>query len=155
MNRIIIGIDVGQTGAIAAITNSGKLVGVWDMPLEKYVINSKAKHRVDGAALHRILSVLDDVALCRVENVFANPTQGVSSMFSFGDAFGCVRTVVGICGFATEYISSQSWKKKRGLIGTDKDTARLQAIELFPAASLHRKKDIGRADALLIAYSGL
>ena len=40
-----------------------------------------------------------------------------------------------------------------GLIGTDKDAARLLAIKRFPSAEpqLRRKKDSGRADALLLA----
>lgn len=45
------------------------------------------------------------------------------------------------------------WKRRFGLIGQDKDAARLLAIQRFPAAALQlqRKKDNGRADVLLIA----
>ena len=45
-----------------------------------------------------------------------------------------------------------SWKRRFGLTGQDKDAARLLAIQRFPAAALQlqRKKDNGRADALLI-----
>lgn len=45
------------------------------------------------------------------------------------------------------------WKRRFGLIGQDKDAARLLAIQRFPATAfqLQRKKDNGRADALLIA----
>lgn len=45
------------------------------------------------------------------------------------------------------------WKRRLGLIGQDKDVGRLLAIQRFPSAAhlLRRKKDHGRADALLIA----
>ena len=43
------------------------------------------------------------------------------------------------------------WKRTLGL-GKDKEASRLKAIQLFPTADLRRKKDHGRAEALLLAY---
>jgi crossover junction endodeoxyribonuclease RuvC len=45
------------------------------------------------------------------------------------------------------------WKRALGL-GKDKEAARLRAMQLFPAADLRRKKDHGRAEALLLAWWG-
>jgi crossover junction endodeoxyribonuclease RuvC len=45
------------------------------------------------------------------------------------------------------------WKKALGL-GKDKEQARLRAMQLFPGADLRRKKDHGKAEALLLARWG-
>src|SRR5262245_61554347 len=37
--------------------------------------------------------------------------QGASSMFSFGDGFGAVRTTVDLCGFPVVYVRPQAWQK--------------------------------------------
>ncbi len=49
-----------------------------------------------------------------------------------------------------------SWKRWFGLTNQGKDAARLLAIQRFPSAAgqLQRKKDNGRADALLIGLYG-
>ena len=45
------------------------------------------------------------------------------------------------------------WKRALGL-GKDKEQARLRAMQLFAGADLRRKKDHGRAEALLLAWYG-
>ena len=58
-------------------------------------------------------------------------------------------------GSRTEFnlISPQAWKYSCELKGKDKDDSRLLAIKKFPflAGKLKRKKDVDRAEALLIA----
>jgi hypothetical protein len=39
-------------------------------------------------------------------------------------------------------------------LGKDKEQARLRAQQLFPAADLRRKKDHGRAEAILLGRYG-
>jgi len=51
-------------------------------------------------------------------------------------------------------VRSVVWKKTFGL-GKDKEQARLRAQQLFPAADLRRKRDHGRAEALLLAHWAL
>jgi crossover junction endodeoxyribonuclease RuvC len=45
------------------------------------------------------------------------------------------------------------WKKAFSL-GKDKEASRLRAQQLFPSADLRRKRDHGRAEALLLAWYG-
>jgi len=61
--------------------------------------------------------------------------------------------VLAALGIPVSMVHPQRWKKSTSLIGKEKDVARTVAIQRFPAAAdqLKRKKDIGRADALLIA----
>jgi len=47
----------------------------------------------------------------------------------------------------------QIWKKAFSL-GKDKEQTRLRAQQLFPGTALRRKKDHGRAEALLLALYG-
>lgn len=56
-----------------------------------------------------------------------------------------------------ELPSPQRWKKEMMAdMGKDKDASRLRAIQLFPVVAnrLDRKKDDGRAEALLLAEYG-
>ena len=146
---IYIGIDVGVSGAIAAVDKGGAFLWCEEMPT---IIDGKAT-AVDAIGLGRILfggagGVITAVA---VEKVGAMPGQGVTSMFNFGKSYGTVLGVVGALGFSRRDVTPQLWKKHFGLIGRDKDASRGEAIKMFPGASLSRKKDQGMAEALLIA----
>jgi hypothetical protein len=81
---------------------------------------------------------------------------GGTSMFGFGRSVGVVEMLFAARGIPYRFVTPIAWKKHFGLTGKDKDAARALALELFPAASglLQRKKDVGRADALLIAEYG-
>lgn len=148
-----LGIDPGTTGAIAALVD-GQLLDVVDMPI------------ADGCVVAALLRTelvelaaagFDSRPLVVVEKVHAMPKQGVSSTFKFGRSLGVIEGVVGGLGWPLEWVTPQAWKKQHGLINRDKDAARLLAIETWPelADSFKRKKDVGRADAALIAAAGL
>lgn len=146
-----IGIDPGLTGAIAVLSDTGKFVAVHDMPVMK--LGKSKKNQVDPVALSElILGIAPTSAV--LEKVGAMPGQGVSSMFNFGMGYGVIQGVLAALWVDYALSTPQKWKKECGLIGKEKDAARLLAIELFPDASLARKKDGGRADALLIAKFG-
>jgi len=171
---MIIGIDPGASGAIAVIEPGGTFL--FDMP----VLTRKAGGmKADGAGLANIIrdslifpkkntkstdhwgdwggTHFYQLATVYIEQVSAMPGQGVTSMFRFGEAFGIVVGVVAALGLPIHFVAPATWKKHHGLIGSDKDQARTRAIELYPhlASQMTRKKDIGRADALLIADWGL
>jgi len=109
--------------------------------------------RVNAAALARLLREWrPDCAA--VELVGSFPGQGISSAFNFGHGAGVLAGVLGALEIPTHLYVPTLWKKHYGLAGKrdDKDAGRQRAIELFPAvAGLDRRKDGGRADALLIA----
>ena len=78
---------------------------------------------------------------------------GTQSSMNFGDHFGKAKCVLEVLGIDYARAEPVVWKRSMGLIGAEKDAARILAIKLYPDAEdrLRRKKDIGRADALLIA----
>jgi crossover junction endodeoxyribonuclease RuvC len=149
---IKIGVDVGLKGAIAFLNDDNTFVEAHDMP-----VMAKGKHnQVNAAALARMLCnyspmLEDNPATAYVEQVASFPHQGVSSMFSFGMSFGIILGVLAALQIPCILVSPQSWKKRAGLTGKEKDMARTLAVQLYPQADLSRKKDIGKADAILIA----
>lgn len=147
---VVIGIDPGLTGAIAVL---GEAIEAYDMPV--MAKGTGKKQQVNAAEVANILLCHQGAATVYLERVAAMPKQGVSSTFSFGETFGVMRGVTAALGIPLELVTPQSWKRRFSLLGADKDAARTKAIELFPEAPLSRKKDIGRAEALLIAVYGL
>ena len=152
--RITLGIDPGQTGAIAVLAD-GDFAGFIDMPV---VPRPAGGNHVDAAtlaaALRGIFSAHPGAHVFGVlEEVGAMPKQGVSSMFRFGESYGVIRGVLGAVGIPYMQVRPERWKKYLQLSGKEKDCARTVAIQRHPTAAAHlgRKKDIGRADALLIA----
>ena len=159
---IAIGIDPGITGAIAVVDRSGnELLDLEDMPTIKA---KNGKSQVNIPELASILRREPRWAEVRLEQVNAMPgkakpgqqarTMGATSAFNFGANFGAIQGVVQTLGFPITLVRPQAWKQAAGLINADKDYARTRALQLYPDADLARKKDIGRADAILIARYG-
>lgn len=150
----MIAIDPGITGAIARISQSGAYE-VKDLPvMEHGKGKAKVKKQINPSGLRDILEIYyREGETIVIERISSMPGQGVATMFSMGDTFGCIRGVCAAMGFKVQIITPQSWKKYYGL-GKDKEVCRAKAIELFPKAELSRKKDHNRAEALLMANYG-
>ena len=149
-----IGIDPGISGALALLTDDLKLLEVIDMPAM-----AQGKHQqVNAAELGKIIErwrrKYEGNLTAYLEHVSAMPGQGVSSMFGFGVSYGIVQGVLGALQIPVIMVTPGVWKRRAGLIGKEKDMARTLAQRMYPAANLARKKDIGRADAILIAHFG-
>lgn len=157
-----IGIDPGISGAVAILSNDRlSLFDMFDMP----VMTTGKKQQINPYELHRLLAKMLDAStyydgpgqtaqsvVC-LEQVSARPGQGVSSTFGFGVSFGIIQGVVACLEVPVVLVTPAAWKRRAGLLG-NKDQARTMAQRLYPTAELGRKKDIGRADAILIARFG-
>ena len=88
-----------------------------------------------------------------IEKVSAMPGQGVTSMFNFGQSFGILKGICSAMQLPLYYVRPAKWKKYFGLINSEKDASRTTATEMFPnfSSQLSKKKDINKADAILIA----
>lgn len=158
----VVGIDPGISGAIGLLVN-GQFVRVEDMPVMQRGETSK-KQMVNDVELARILRDMAPHVLV-IELVNGMPARGpggveikigAASLFNFGDCAGCIRGVTGALGIERHFVTPKAWKTRAGLIGgRDKEASRALAINHWPAAPLGRKKDSGRAEALLIARYGL
>ena len=151
---VVIGIDPGLSGAIAFLSED---FGAWveDMPVIGHSKTGFVKRAVDLVALARMLEPygMSGTASAFLERVNAYPGQGVGSMFSLGMSFWGVAGVVCALGIPLTLVEPKNWKAKYRL-GSDKELARALASRYYPLLDLTRKKDHGRADALLIARYG-
>lgn len=155
---MIIGVDPGLTGAIAALDDHGRVLALEDMPTTPKRVGKGSE--VNGYLLAEIFHALaahHGKGRVWLEAVSAMPKQGVTSVWSFGMSVGMVRGVVAALGFPLELVRPQEWKKFHGILRKEKDASRTLAISKHPelARDLAHKKDHGRADALLIAEYGL
>jgi crossover junction endodeoxyribonuclease RuvC len=156
--KLRIGIDPGISGAVAVLDENLACVAAYEMPTMKM----GKKQQVNAAELARLLRIhtkwLQHDPTCvtaYLELVAAMPGQGVTGMFNFGMSYGVVQGVLAALDVPTELVTPGTWKKRASLVGKEKDMARTKAQMLYPTLNLGRKKDIGRADALLIArFSG-
>lgn len=153
-SNFLVSCDPGLSGALAIfdISESPALVKFIDTPVTAR--GKTTKNKIDCEALCRVLWAFEDlVSMFALEAVHSMPSQGVSSSFNFGHSYGVAEMLGHAIGSnRVELITPQAWKKHFGLIGTEKDEARVLALGLFPhmADSLCKKKNSGRADAALI-----
>ena len=155
-SRLTFGIDPGLTGAIVTLLD-GEAGPMIDMPTRRV----DGWGEIDARALaifireQRAAHPGAYVSAC-VEKVGAMPGDGGTSAFRFGETSGGIRFTLDVLGIPYTRAIPAVWKRQFSLIGKDKDAARQLAIQRFPEAAhmLIRKKDNGRADALLIALYG-
>lgn len=148
---ILIGIDPGLSGAIAAL-DGDKCIGIWDMPVMN---KSKGKNQIDPYGLKDLLARINP-AMAWVEFVSAMPGQGVTSMFSFGEGCGVIRGCLACHLLPHQYVVPRKWKKHFNLLGKDKSASIPAAKQLIPSSAewITLKGHNGRADAVLIAKYG-
>ncbi|HEY8331553.1 MAG TPA: hypothetical protein VIO83_09535 [Pseudomonas sp.] len=151
--RLTFGVDPGLTGAVATLID-GEPGPVLDMP----TVEVDGWGEVDARAVVVFIRELRAahpgayVSAC-IEKVGARPGDGGTSAFRFGQTAGKLQAILEVLGIPATRVVPAQWKRAFLLLKQDKDAARLLAIARFPSAQkiLSRKKDNGRADALLIA----
>ena len=141
---IYCGIDPGFSGAWGMIDHHGEYWSCGDMihngnHLLSRDIIAEMKQAIDRQDVEFIL-----------EAVHAMPKQGVSSTFKFGMSFGSAITIIERFSKVVHMVTPQQWKKDMKL-SSDKAESLAMARDLWPLAPLHRVKDNGRAEALLLA----
>ena len=152
---LIIGIDPGISGAICFFED-GYVKEVIDMPV--MADGKKNKRQVNGPQIYNEISkrinqlAKKDIAVV-IEQVSAMPGQGVTSMFNFGQTFGAIKGICASLNLPIFYVRPAKWKKHFELINASKDASRTKVIEMYPSISdrLSKKKDVNKADAILIA----
>jgi crossover junction endodeoxyribonuclease RuvC len=151
---MIISIDPGLTGAIAVFAQ-GKLNKVEDIPTSAKT-HGKG-NQINATLLAAMIYYWPRIDKAIIERVGPMPKQGVTGVFGFGRSLGVIEGILASRLIPVEWVTPQKWKKYHGLIGKDKDASRTLVIEKYPdyADQFSRKKDIGRADAVLIGLSQL
>ena len=149
-----IGIDPGLNGALAVIHDDGSVVAVHDTPTLLLRTSRGTKQEYDVPGLVALLvPYVSPQAHVILEESQAMPGQGTRSMFMVGVGFGVWLGVLAALPLPHTRVRPATWKRAMGL-GKDKEAARLRAMQLFPQADLRRKRDHGRAEALLLTWYG-
>lgn len=151
---IIIGVDPGQAGSIVALHADGALHSHIPMPVLK--TDADKRSRIDGSQIAAFLRGLGVIGAATVEHVGPMPKDGVTNAFTFGHGAGVIEGVLQALDIPYTKVRPQAWKKWAGLIGKDKDAARLSAILLYPDVRTLDLKGKGQAlaDSILIARFG-
>lgn len=153
---MIIGIDIGFSGAICFMDYSTMHIGIDDMP----VLNDGPAGRkaISPALLATLVGARGPVTHAYVESVGARPGEGAVGAFAFGRSRGVVEGVLGALRIPYSFLTPPQWKRIVGLPpGKDKAASRSLAIRTWPhvAGLFARVKDDGRAEAALIALAGI
>jgi Holliday junction resolvasome RuvABC endonuclease subunit len=141
---IFVGIDPGFSGAWGMVDHNGGYISCGDMlHSDKHI-----ETRMVWAEMSQARDRQDCMVI--VEAVHSMPGQGVSSTFKFGTAFGGALALAERFNCPWFMVTPQVWKKSYGL-NSEKEKSLEIAREMWPNAPLTRKKDNGRAEALLMA----
>lgn len=157
--RLYIGIDPGLSGAVAAISSSGRLLAVHDTPAMPVLKSGGGKRNT--YLVPAMCRLLRDVAesgsssFAAIEYQASRPGQGAPATFSQGYGYGLWCMALSALEIPFEIVNPRTWKKDMRIpVGADKSASLLMASQLFPHAELTtvrgRKLD-GRAEAILIA----
>jgi crossover junction endodeoxyribonuclease RuvC len=151
---MILGIDIGVTGAIALLDESGALLEISDMPM---LHDGPKGRRAINAPLLASIIFASHATRAFVEHLSARPGEGPTGAFAFGRSRGVIEGVLAAAGIPCQFLTPASWKRAVGLTLASKDAARAEAIRRWPghAELFARVKDDGRAEAALIAAVGL
>lgn len=153
---VIVGFDVGLTGAACAIDvsdmGSVSLIEIIDLPSEPIGTKRRIHVEVLGNWLEKI-----EPDLAIIENVHSMPADGASRAFRFGGACEAVRATVALYRIKYRMVAPQTWKRAYGFAkGAEKDASREIARRMCPAAApfLTLSKSHNRADSVLLALYG-
>lgn len=145
---LILGIDPGATGAAGLIGTLSLLAHkVEDLDGDPAVVVERLDSLIASAP------VLDRTRdfFAMVERAQAMPKQGLASTAKYMTGYGVILGYLHTRGIPYDTVRPGEWKKALGLKAGDKDASLALARRLFPNMELGRKKDHGRAEALLIA----
>jgi len=149
MSQLFIGIDPGQTGALAMIDEKNEVIILEDYPKNEILLARLLKSIRFEYREHTITAALEDVHGVYIAK--AAPR----GQFSFGSNYGT--WLMGLIMLEIPILSPTPRTWQKGVIkkAQDKKPALAAAGRLFPFAELYGPrgggKD-GRADALLIAH---
>lgn len=154
---LVIGVDLGLTGAISLISSDNRMIFVCDMPVYEVVVNKKKRKKLDLFRLRETMLLLESMGAthCVIEDVHpmggAGGT-GVGAAFSLGGARSAFEMCCAMMGMQCIAVLPSVWKRHYGLIKTEKDASIEQARMIFDNAGDHLKlvKHHGRAESMLI-----
>ena len=148
--EVWLGIDPGITGGLGFIFSDSAECD--DIPTRVW----RDREQVDVFALYQRIVPFRDRGAAVLERAQPMPRDGSAGSFRYGETYGGIKAALRLSGIPFFEVAANQWRPKLVGRGTSKDDARTLAVSLFPALAprLTRKKDHGRAEALLLAEFG-
>lgn len=151
----VLGIDLGNNGAVAVLSERGDLLSVADIP----VLNDGPKRRltVNAVLLADVLAAVP-ARHAFIEFVGPWPDDSPQCAFAFGRCRGIVEGVLGARKVPVTWLQTMKWRRLVGLPSkASKDEARGEAIRRWPASSalFALVQDHDRAESALVGMAGL
>ena len=137
--QFYMGVDPGQSGAIAVLCGEGKVVAIIRLDDTEHDVATQV------AMWSRYIK------MAYLEQVHAMPRQGVASTFKFGTSYGFCRALLVCHAVPFALVTPAKWQgdmkcRSKG----DKNVTKAAAQRLFPGQKVTHRN----ADALLIAEHG-
>lgn len=149
---IHIGIDVGVTGAIAALDGDANLLALEDLVTTRH---GKFAWTDPMEVIRFIREVRDgNPARAWVEYVAPMPKLGVVACAAMGRTHGSVLAALQVAGIPFEMVAPQAWKRRLNVTADKASTLSMARIKFPGVDHFTRKKDHNRAEAALIGYYG-
>lgn len=159
--NVYIGIDPGKTGASAMIDPWGSILFLDAEKIELAAFGeSILKFISHGPGAFVLLEKAQVMPGSVKRRRFGMPEgeqkpieQGRVGIFNYGINYGGYLGMLKALRIPYAEVHPMTWKKEFSLLHQPKDASRERAIQLFPqvAGDLKRKRDHGRAEALLLA----
>jgi crossover junction endodeoxyribonuclease RuvC len=152
--KFYLGIDPGKSGSYSIVDNQYHIRVSKNFPIIKMI-----KPELDISQIVKTfiaLSIQYEPLIAVLEKVHAMPKQGVTSMFSFGETYGIIKTALVAANIPYQEVTPQAWTKKMlvGMPGIGKERAYKRACQMFPYWDPITAKDKDKADSILIACYG-
>ncbi|OAE18204.1 hypothetical protein AXG93_406s1720 [Marchantia polymorpha subsp. ruderalis] len=162
LRSLCVGIDPDLSGAIAVLRTEDNVITaeVIDVPFVTVTVNKKSRRRHDYQSIANLVRELQapEGSIAYVEQAMPFPKDGKQGWYITGYGYGVWLGILAAAGFKVIPVQARVWKTAMKICGKDftKDDSRALASYIFPDLSLRlkRKKDHGRAEALLIAAFG-
>eukprot|EP00243_Klebsormidium_subtile_P008267 TRINITY_DN3874_c0_g1_i1.p1 TRINITY_DN3874_c0_g1~~TRINITY_DN3874_c0_g1_i1.p1 ORF type:complete len:395 (-),score=38.69 TRINITY_DN3874_c0_g1_i1:107-1291(-) len=159
---MVLGVDPDISGALAVLRGSLEETSaqVLDVPFVRVKIGATMRRRHDPGAMAAMIRELQPPpeTVVYIEQPRPFPLDGKQGWYSAGYGFGVWMGVLHALQLQVVPVHPANWKRALGLAGrgVTKDDSRELAVRTFPSLlkELRRKKDHGRAEALLIAQHG-
>lgn len=156
---IILGIDIGVTGAMAAVDSRGT-AAIADLPTETVEGARVVRRKVSAIGLRDLVRQYvppGEVAVALIEDVHMGIGKGGAARSSLDQNRGRIEGVLEVMRIKVLAVQPATWKRFYGLLKSDKGQSLDRARALYPlqAPMLKRQKDHNRAEALLLAHYGL
>lgn len=142
------GFDPGSTGALCALDSSGMPVLLMKLPTVK---TRRGRTKLESVSLRNLLRCYKVQHAC-VEDIWAQPTQGVKAAFTYGYNYGQLCDALEAEKLPVEFITPATWQKAYK-VPKGKESSIHIALQFYPSLKdvLKYKNSHNKADALLIA----